>query len=104
MKQQCVVAVVRTSQLTQVIDALRDAGIPGATVTEIRGYGEYVNTFSRDSLEESVKLEVFVSEHEVRDVLTRILDNANTESNGDGIVAVMDVSELYRIRDKSSIA
>ena len=104
MKIKCVLAIIRESQLNQVIEALRDASIPGVTVTRIKGYGEYVNTFTRDTLEENVKLEIFVSEHEVKDVVRPILNNAGTDSQGDGIVAVFDVDELYRIRDRKSIA
>ncbi|MDH5327334.1 MAG: P-II family nitrogen regulator [Gammaproteobacteria bacterium] len=104
MKTKCVVAIIRESQLNQVIEALRDASIPGVTVTRIRGYGEYVNTFTRDTLEENVKLEIFVSEHEVNDVINPILNHAGTESQGDGIVAVLDVDELFRVRDRSSLS
>ncbi|MDH5228628.1 MAG: P-II family nitrogen regulator [Gammaproteobacteria bacterium] len=103
MSVKQVVAILQKSRINQVIEALKETGVPGASISSIKGYGEYVNTFSNDGLEDKIKLEVVISEKDVYRVVGIILDHASTGSEGDGIVSVHSVDEVYRVRDKKRI-
>jgi nitrogen regulatory protein P-II 1 len=49
----------------------------------------------------SLKIEIFTSEPRVEAVVETILDAAHLGLSGDGMVAVLPVEKLYRIRSKA---
>ena len=54
-----VTASVRTEVLEAVEQRLPRAGVKGATVTHVKGYGEYADFFSHDWQVRHVRLEIF---------------------------------------------
>ena len=98
-----VVAVVRESQVRNVISKLYENSIPGVTVTPVRGYGEHVNVYSSDITEDNVRVEVFVAEPYAEHVVQMIMKAAHTGLEGDGIVAVLPVSSMYQSKDFSKL-
>ena len=100
-----VVAIIKPFKIDDVRDALREQGITGMTVTEVKGYGrqrghteiyrgaEYVVTFLP-----KIKVEVAVPADRVDRVIEAIIAAARTGQIGDGKIFVLDVSHAVRIR------
>jgi len=104
MELKRIVAIIRGSVLEQVEDRLKQLGIKGITVSLVKGYGEYANLCKEDWLVQNARLEVFTQQTQVDDVVAAILDAAHAGVPGDGLVAVMPVEKLYRIRTKAEFA
>lgn len=103
MKLKRIVAIIRGSVLEQVEDRLKQLGVSGITVSPVKGYGEYANLCKTDWLVSCARLEVFTQQSRVDAIVTAILESAHAGVPGDGLVAVMPVEKLYRIRTKAEI-
>jgi nitrogen regulatory protein P-II 1 len=103
MELKQVVAIVRGSVLEAVEERLRQVGVKGISVSPIRGYGEYANLYKADRMVTNVKIEIFTEQSAVEDIVTAIMNTAHLGISGDGIVAVLPVEKLYRIRTKTEI-
>jgi nitrogen regulatory protein P-II 1 len=98
-------AAIKPFKLDDVKDALSAIGIRGLTVSEVRGFGrqsghaelyrgrEYVVDFLP-----KVKLEIFVPDEMVTNVVETIGKAAHTGRIGDGKVFVMPIDDAVRIR------
>lgn len=103
MKQ--VIAVIRSTQLDNVKEALVNAGIVGMTVSNARGFGRQKGqtqkyrgqTYKVDFLPK-VRLEVAVADDKIDLVVKTITDAAHTGEIGDGKIFVLPVEAVYRIR------
>ncbi len=98
-----IVAIIRNEALEKVEGRLVDMRVHGISVTKVKGYGEYANFFNPDWLVTHARLEIFTEEGKVDEVTTAIMEVAHTGMEGDGIVAVIPVRKLYRIRTKSEV-
>ena len=103
MKYRKVTAIVRCEVLEKVEDALRSAGIAGISVSFVKGYGDYANFFRNPPLTKHARIEVFTGDTEVDVIVDTIMGNAHSGLSGDGIVAVLPVEHLYRIRDGKQV-
>ncbi|AMV72252.1 P-II family nitrogen regulator [Desulfuromonas carbonis] len=104
MKWKRIVAIIRGSVLEQVEDRLKQLGVRGITVSQVKGYGEYANLCKGDWLVSNARIEIFSQQSQVDGVVAAILEAAHAGVPGDGLVAVMPVEKLYRIRTKAEIA
>ena len=98
-------AIVRPNKVDDVKDALGAVGLPGMTVTEVRGHGKqkghtaiYRGKEYDVSLLPKMQIEVVVPDNVVDDAVTAIIQAARTGEIGDGRVFVMPVEASYRIR------
>ena len=100
-----VTAIVKPFRLDEVKAALKDAGVQGMTVTEVRGFGRQKghtelyrgSEYTIDFLPK-VKVEVVVPDNLVDKVVSVICSAAKTGSIGDGKVFVLPLGEAIRIR------
>lgn len=99
MKLKKVTAIVRNEMLERVEQRLRDAGVEGISVTRVKGFGEYANFFSRDWLSEHARIEIYTEATEASRLVEIICRAGHTGTAGDGLVVVLPVDELHRIRD-----
>ncbi len=99
MAMKNIIAVIREEALNGVVEMLRDRGVPGVTVVEARGYGEYANSYSRDPMASYFQIEVMIDEEQAETVAHMIMNAARSGTEGDGIVAITSVDKFYRIRD-----
>ena len=99
MQLRKVTAIVRSGLLEAVEERLIGVGVRGVTITRVKGFGEYADFYSRDWLTEHVRIEIFMSADRVAVVRDAIMSAARTGEQGDGIIAVLPLEELYRIRD-----
>ena len=98
-------AIIKPFKLDEVKDKLNQIGIKGITVSEVKGFGrqkghtelyrgaEYVVDFLP-----KIKMEVVISDNQVEDVITTIMQAAQTGRIGDGKIFVIDLQEAVRIR------
>jgi nitrogen regulatory protein PII len=98
-----VTGIIREEKLKDVLKALQEHGVPGASITEVKGYGEYINHYAPNALAQRVKLEVIVDSGRANDVAELVLEACSTGLEGDGIVAVHNVDTLFRVRDKKPL-
>jgi nitrogen regulatory protein P-II 1 len=98
-------AIIREEKLNDVKDALRNIGIVGMNVAEIRGHGRQggivltgrTGTYQIDLLPR-VQVNIVLSEHNVEKTIQTIIDAVHTDQIGDGIIFVYPVEDVIRIR------
>lgn len=95
-----VTAIVRVEALETVERRLQDLRVPGITVTKVKGYGEYADFFAHDWMTEYARIEIFLKRERADEIAQAIMDAAHTGGPGDGIIVVLPVESIYRIRNK----
>ncbi len=100
-----ITAVVKPFKLDDVKSALKEAGIEGITVTEVRGFGRqsghtetYRGTEYNIAFVPKVKLEILIGSDDVDRIVAVIVEAARTEKIGDGKIWVTTVDSVQRIR------
>lgn len=100
-------AVIRTSKLDAVKDALHEIGVEGMTVLEVRGHGRqkghtefYRGQEYTVDLIPKTKLELVVADGAAEKVVQAIMNAARTGKIGDGKVFLSRVDDVIRIRNE----
>ena len=100
-----ITAIVRTSKVDDVSEALERLQVGGMTVTEVRGHGRqkghitvYRGLEYEVSLLPKMQFDLVVEEEMVDSAIRVIMNAARTGEIGDGRVFVTPVEEAYRIR------
>jgi nitrogen regulatory protein P-II 1 len=99
-------AVIQTTKLDDVKEALIAIGIDGLTVMEVRGHGRQKGhtefyrgrEYSVDLLPK-IKLEIVLRDEVVDEVVKTILGTARTGKIGDGKIFLSRIDEAIRIRN-----
>ena len=98
-------AVIKPFKLDEVKESLSEIGVHGMTVTEVKGFGRtggkkevYRGSAYVVDFVPKVKLEIIVSDDNVRQVVTTIAEAARTGRSGDGKIFVTPVDDVIRIR------
>lgn len=92
---------MRMSEIVEVQHAVIAAGACGMSVTEVSGEGELKDYFKQDWLVTHGRIEVFTTMSHAEEIAKAIVNAAHTGQEGDGIVAVLPVAQIYRIRTQS---
>jgi nitrogen regulatory protein P-II 1 len=99
-------AVIQPHKLEEVKEALKNIGIDGMTVTEVRGHGRqkghkeiYRGMEYHVDLLPKIKLELVVADARVEEAIRTIVASARTGKIGDGKIFVFEVQEAIRIRN-----
>jgi len=103
MEFRKVVAIVRRSALEPVETALRNSGARGMSICAVKGVGEYANLYDPDWMTSHVKVEVFTAQANAGPIARAIMAAAHTGQEGDGIIAISPIEELYRIRTQDAV-
>lgn len=98
-------AIIREESLEDVKAALKEIGIVGMNVTEVRGHGRQggisltgrTGTYQIDLLPR-VQVNIILSDHNVEKTIETICKAASTGNIGDGLIFVYPVEEVIRIR------
>jgi nitrogen regulatory protein PII len=100
-----VTAIVKPFKLDDVKDALKDAGVAGVTVSEVRGFGRqgghtetYRGAEYKIDFVPKVELTVVVDDDMVDAIVDVIVAAAGTGKIGDGKIWVTPVDRIVRIR------
>ncbi|HZT71617.1 MAG TPA: P-II family nitrogen regulator [Terriglobia bacterium] len=100
-------AIIQTSRLTDVKEALQDVGVDGMTVSDVRGHGRQKghteiyrgNEYTVDLLPK-LKVEVILPDALVETAVQAILKTAKTGKIGDGKIFIYNVDDAIRIRNE----
>jgi nitrogen regulatory protein P-II 1 len=100
-----VTAIVKPAKVDEVKDALKEVGVAGLTVTEVRGFGRqaghtevYRGAEYTIDFVPKVRIEVLVDETVVDQIVDTIVSTARTDKIGDGKIWVTPVERIVRIR------
>jgi len=96
-----ITAIIRNGLLEKVEERLRTAGVKGISVSCVKGFGDYANFFRTDLLTSHSRIEIFTSTEEAKKIVDVIMESAHTGHPGDGLIAVLPVEEIFRIKDCS---
>jgi nitrogen regulatory protein P-II 1 len=99
-------AIIQPHKLEEVKEALKNIGIDGMTITEVRGHGRqkghkevYRGMEYQVDLLPKVKVEMVVPDNRSEEVINALAAAARTGKIGDGKIFVFDVAEAIRIRN-----
>ena len=99
-------AIVQPFKLEEVKEALKNIGIDGMTISEVRGHGRqkghkevYRGQEYNVDLLPKVKFELVVPDTRLEEVLEAVTSAARSGKIGDGKIFVYDVAEAIRIRN-----
>lgn len=99
-------AVIQTSKLDAVKDALHEIGVEGMTVLEARGHGRqkghtevYRGREYTVDLIPKIKLEMVLTDDMVEKAIEAIKSAARTGKIGDGKIFISKIADAIRIRN-----
>lgn len=98
-------AIIREDKVNDVREALKNIGIVGMNMFEIRGHGRQggvklvgrAGTYQVDMLTK-IQINIVLSEKNLEATIEAILSSAATGEPGDGIIFVYPVDEVIRVR------
>ena len=100
-----VIAFIKPFKLEEVKDALKEVGVTGMSVGEIRGFGRqsgqtevYRGAEYKVEFVPKTRIEVAVDDGDVDRVVLAIETAARTGEIGDGKIIVIPVEQVLRIR------
>ncbi len=99
-------AIIRPHKLLEVTEELQKIeGLPGVTVSEIKGFGKNRAKSARDNIVYEmvefiprIKLEVVVADEMADEVVNVIQKYSHTGNTGDGKIFVVNVEDVVKIR------
>jgi nitrogen regulatory protein P-II 1 len=99
-------AIIQTSKLDAVKDALHEIGVEGMTVIEVRGHGRqkghteiYRGREYTVDLIPKIKIEMVLTDDVVERAVQAIVSSARTGKIGDGKIFLTRVDDAIRIRN-----
>jgi len=100
-----IIAFIKPFKLEDVKDALKELGISGMSVSEVRGFGRqsgqtelYRGAEYQVEFVPKVRIEVLVDEGLAEQAVEALRRAAHTGEIGDGKIAVLPVETVLRIR------
>lgn len=94
-KIECVIC---SEKLKDVTDALKLAGIGGMTVSEVRGFGAQSTRPDSFLFVHKTKIELYVTDTQVKEIISKILMYCQTGEMGNGKIAVLPLEDCVRVR------
>jgi nitrogen regulatory protein P-II 1 len=98
-------AIIKPFKLDEVRDRLREAGVSGMTISEVKGFGRtggktevFRGSAYKVDFVPKIKIEVVVPDAIANDIVSKLAAAAKTEKIGDGKIFVTDLQEAVRIR------
>lgn len=100
-------AIIQPSRLEPVKESLREIGVNGMTISEVRGHGRqkghtevYRGSEYTVDLLPKIKIEMVLPDHQVEPAVATIIKIAKTGKIGDGKIFLSKVDEAIRIRNE----
>jgi nitrogen regulatory protein P-II 1 len=102
---RAIVAIIKPHKLDEVTEALRDAGIQGMTITEVRGHGRqrghtevYRGAEYNVEFLPKLRLDIVVDDGNADKIADTIVAAGQTGKIGDGKIWIAPVDNVIRIR------
>lgn len=90
--------IIRPEKLKELSDALRLSGIAGATVSEVKGFGKEAVRPDNFLFLPKTKMELYVTDDNVDDVVATIISCCKEEALGSGKIAILPLEGCIRVR------
>lgn len=98
-------AIIKPFKLDDVKDRLREIGVQGMTVSEVKGFGRtggkkevYRGSAYVVDFVPKVRIQIVVKDEMVKDIVEALMTVARTGHIGDGKIFVTPIEEVIRIR------
>jgi len=99
-------SIIQPFKLEEVKEALKNIGIDGMTITEVRGHGRqkghkevYRGQEYNVDLLPKMKIELVLPDNRAEEAIRTLTAAARTGNIGDGKIFIFDVAEAIRIRN-----
>ena len=100
-------AIIREDKVNDVVEALKEIGIMGLNIFEVRGHGRQggiqlvgrAGTYQVNMLPK-IQLNIVLSDRNLEAALEAILKSAHTGEPGDGLIFISPIDEVIRIRTR----
>jgi nitrogen regulatory protein P-II 1 len=100
-----IVAIIKPFKLEDVKETLKDIGVEGVTVSDVRGFGRqrghtevYRGTEYTVDFVPKVRIDILIDDGDVERVVEGIIRSSRTGKIGDGKVWVVPLDDVWRIR------
>ena len=98
-------AVIKPFKLDEIKVAVREAGVTGMTVSQVRGFGRtggHIEIYRGKEYEfdfvDKLQVEIVVTDELADRVVDAVANAARTDTVGDGMLWVTDIEHVVRIR------
>ena len=98
-----ITAIIGELMLDNIQQALKDHGVTGFTIHPVKGRGYYANLYSEDGLVNHSQIEVYTSDKHTKKIVNLILNTGRVGVDGQGLIAVTSVDELYGINKQALV-
>lgn len=102
MDYRKITAIINASRIQAVEEALKHEETIEVAITRIKGYGDDKNFFSPEWTSTRARVEVFATATHAAQIAHAIMGAAHEGLESDGIVAVLPLKTLYKIKDHHS--
>ena len=102
MAMKTLTAIISPEMVEPVEERLRRLSVPGLSVSHTKGYGAYKNFYQRDLMTTKARLQLFLAEEHVADVVDAIRDVMGPAAEDGGILAVSPVDGFYHLSDQTA--
>lgn len=96
-----ITAIIRSERLQDVEARLQEIGVHACSVTVVTGCGEYADYFKKNHMTQHARIEIFAPDERSEHIARAVMEAAHVGMPGDGIVAILPVQRLFRIRSKA---
>lgn len=90
--------IIQSKKLNDLESALREAGVGGMTVSEVKGFGNEQTRPDSYLFLPKTKIEIYCADDALDHLIEIIASICRTGQLGDGKIAIFEVAELIRIR------
>lgn len=90
--------IIRSERLKDVTDALKQAGVGGMTVSEVRGFGTQSTRPDNFLFVHKTKIEIYALDSQVKEIISAVMMYCSTRKMGDGKIAVIPMDDCVRVR------
>lgn len=89
--------IIRSEKLKDLTCALLKIGVGGMTVSDVRGFGAQNQRSYNLLFVHKTKIEIYVVDSQVKNVISVVLTYCSTRKAGDGKIAVLPLDDCIRI-------
>ena len=90
--------IIRSEKVEELKRALRETGVGGITITEVKGFGKETTRPEAYLVLPKIKIEIYAAEQQVEELTGIIINTCRTGELGDGKIVILPMDKAIRIR------
>ena len=98
MKYCKVVAIMTITDYNLLHLPIQKMDVPGVTVSMVKGFGDYVNSFSPYGFSDNMKVEIYTTADQSEVIAAELAALGDQLTEGGGVVAIEPVQQLLNVR------